>query len=348
MTTLHLASERDDPIVRAFLRDNPMTGWVDITIEREPSFFAGADWLGREWAVLCQEDGELVGMYTAALRALHVNGRAEAMGYLGGLRVDRRHRHRIRYLREGFDSVRRLAPARGTLDWWVTVIGDANNAARRVLEAGLRGMPTYIRQGDYLTLVLPTGRGRGHGLWRGARAGEEPAIAGFHNRHAAPYQCSPVLEAGHVARIGLDRFLVHERGGKMLGAVALWDQRAFKQVVVQRYGPAIGMLRPAYNALAGVLGRLPLPAAGQALDQTFLAFLALDEQALPQAAALIEDALHRCRTPAAVIGLHAGHALLDVLGRFRPVPYPAGIYAVTFGEPVRLDGRPVQPEAALL
>ena len=41
-------------------------------------------------------------------------------------------------------------------------------------------------------------------------------------------------------------------------------------------------------------------------------------------------------------GAWGGHA------GFKPMRYAARIYAVEFDEPARLDGRPVQPEAALL
>lgn len=348
MTTFRLAQEIDDPVVRSLLRDNGMLGWVEITIEREPSFFHGADWLGREWAALGQDGSDVVGMYTAALRPVHVNGQQELLGYLGGLRVDRRHRHRIRHLRSACDSIRKLAPASGSLPWWFTVIAEGNTAAHRLAEAGVPGLPEYHRRGDYVTSVIPASRGRRLSLWRVAHEGEAVAIARFHNRHAARYHCSPVLDAETMARIGLDRFLVFEQHGEMLGTVALWDQRAFKQVVAQRYRSPLGALRHAYNLYARLFRHVPLPPAGGPLAQTFLAFLALADAALPRVDALISDALSYCRTPAAVLGLHARHRLLEVIDRLKPIRYPARVYAVSFGTREELDHRPVQPEAALL
>jgi hypothetical protein len=348
MTAFRVAREDDDALVRSLLRDIAMPSWVEITIEREPSFFAGADWLGCEWAVIAQEGDDVVGMYTAALRPAHVDGREELLGYLGGLRVGRGHRHRIRHLRQGYESIRTLAPTQGSLPWWFTVIAQGNAAAHRLLEAGLPGLPAYRRIGDYTTLVLPAGRGRRSGLWRAARRDEAGAIARVHNRHASRYQCSPVLGEATIGRIGLERFLVHERGGEMLGVVALWDQRAFKQVVARRYRRPLGALLPAYNLHARLFRRVPLPRPGAALAQTFLAFLALDDAALPHAQALVLDALSHCPTPAAALGLHARHALLDTIDRLKPIRYPSHVYAVSFGEPVDLDPRAVQPEAALL
>lgn len=348
MTAFRVARAGDDALVRSLLRENGMPGWVEITLEREPSFFDGTDWIGHEWAVLGEEGSEVVGMYTAAVRPAHVDGREELLGYLGGLRVRRGHRHRIRYLRAGYDSIRTLAPAGGTLPWWLTAIAAGNSTARRLLEAGVRGLPAYHHEGDYVTCVLPASRGRRRGLWRRAYSGEAAAIASFHNHQASRYQCSPVLSARTVERIGLERFLVHEDERRMHGVVALWDQRAFRQVVVQRYRPPLGLLRPAYNLYARFAGRVPLPRTGCALGQTFLAFLALTDVAMPGAEALISDALSHCRTPVAALGFHAGHPALDAIARFKPIRYASLIYSVAFGAPPRLDSRPVQPEAALL
>ena len=65
--------------------------------------------------------------------------------------------------------------------------------------------------------------------------------------------------------------------------------------------------------------------------------------------ALVEDALVRCPTAAASFALHAEHPWLPALLRnFRPTTYRSTIYAVSFDAPARLDGRPAQPEAALL
>src|SRR5438128_6436712 len=118
VTTLRLATPADDDVIRALLRDNAMPSWVEMTIEREPSFFSGANLLGRDWAVIAEEEGQVLGMYTAAMMPVHVDGHAERLGYLGGLRVSAPHRRRIRHLRAGYESIVPLAPLR--VPFWFT------------------------------------------------------------------------------------------------------------------------------------------------------------------------------------------------------------------------------------
>jgi len=341
MTTFRIATEADDSVLRAILRENAMPTWVDMAVEREPSFFAAKNMFGCDWAVIAEDGENVVGMYTAAVVPVHVNGRPERVGYLGGLRVNPRYRRHIRYLREGYASIRPMAPMTGSLPWWFTVVASDNTAARRLLEAGVRGLPAYHLQGEYLTFAIPTARARRHNLWH--HTTDVSRIVEVHNANAARFQCSPVLTEDLVHRIGVEKFFVCDHG-----VAALWDQRAFKQIVARNYRSLIGALVPAYNAYAKLFRRIPLPPPGGALDQTFIAFLALSDSALSEARALSEDLLSHCSTPAASLGLHATHPLVDVIERFKPLRYPTRVYAVSFDGTVPPNGRPAQPEAALL
>lgn len=348
MTQLRLATEADDAVLRAMLRDNGMRTWVEMAVEREPSFFAGKHWLGEEWAVLAEEGGAAIGMYTAAIRAVYVNGKPERVGYLGGLRVNQAYRHRLRHLRRGYASIRALAPAAGTMPWWYTVVATENSTARRLLEAGVQGLPKYFRLGNYETLGVPTVRRKHRGLWRMAGQTDISAIIAFHNSQASNFDLTPVLDQSVVQRVGVNRFHLLERAGRIEAVAALWDQRAFKQIVARSYRPPVASVVPAYNLYAKLCKRIPLPRVGDALEQTFVAFLALSEEALRAGEAAIQDLLSYCTTPVATFGAHEGSPLLEILDSFKPMRYPASVYGVVFeGSPPDVM-RPVQPEVALL
>ena len=344
MTTFRLATENDDALIRTLLRGNPMPTWVDMAIEREPSFFAGKDLVGHDWAVIAEDEGDVVGMYTASVLPAHVDRRPERLGYLGGLRVNAGYRRRIRYLRDGYASIRKLAPVTGTVPWWFTVVAAENKTARRLLESGVAGLPRYHFQGDYVTFAVATSRGRRKNLWRKATADDIAHIVAFYNDYAARFQCSPVLTEDVVRRIGVEQFFLYENRG----IAALWDQRSFKQIVARRYRAPLGVLRPAYNVYAALLRQIPLPREGGALDQTSIAFLALNDEEQANAGALLQDLLSHCKTRAASIGLHATHPLVPVIKKMKPLQYPARVYAVCFEGGPPPNGRPVQPEAALL
>jgi hypothetical protein len=344
MTTFRLATENDDALIRSLLRGNPMPTWVDMAIEREPSFFAGKDLVGNDWAVIAEDDGDVVGMYTASVLPVYVDRQPQRLGYLGGLRVNAGYRRRIRYLRDGYASIRRLAPVTGTVPWWFTVVAAENKSARRLLESGVPGLPRYHFQGDYVTFAVATSRGKRRNLWLRATADDVAHIVAFYNDYAARFQCSPVLTEDVVRRIGVEQFFLYEDRG----IAALWDQREFKQIVARRYRSPLGTLRPLYNLYASLLRQIPLPREGGALDQTSIAFLALKDEEQPNAGMLLRDLLSRCKTRAASIGLHAKHPLVGVIKKMKPLQYPARVYAVCCEGAPPPSGRPVQPEAALL
>ena len=350
MTTFRLATPDDDGVIRAMLRDNAMPTWVEMAVEREPSFFAGVNHFGCDWAVIAEDRGDAIGMYTASVLPVHLNGRPERIGYLGGLRVNAAHRRRIRHLREGFATVRRLAQVSLTRPFWFTVIADDNRTARRFLESGIAGLPEYRPIGRVVGHALASSRGRRRGLWRRADEGDLEELISFHNGHASAAHCSPVLDAERVRRIGLDAFVVHEHAGETRGIAALWDQRAYKQLVARRYRRPIGALVPIWNVAARLLRLVPLPRTGGELHQTFIAFLALSDLASSDSAELLRDLLTYCRTPVASLTLHASHPWLPALKALKPIRYPMTIYQVAFdGDDARpLAGRAVQPEGALL
>ena len=336
MTAFRLATPDDDATVRALLRETAMPSWADMAIEREASSY--------DWAVIAEERGEVIGVYIASCLDAHVDGHPSRLGYLGGLRVRPEHRRRIRHLREGYASVPALA--REAVPWWFTTIGSDNANARRLLEAGVRGLPRYHFRGEYVTYALPASRGRRRGIWRPLDGGQAllPVLGradrqeclssiALHNRLASQFQCSPVLSEDNLA----GNFFVCDGG-----VAALWDQRAFKRVVAARYRTP--SLIPIYNAYARLFRRVPLPPQGDALDHTFIAFFAMESPSVEA----IEDLLSHCTTKVATIGMHAENPLRAIVERFHPMSMRSRVYAVNFDGATPPNGRPFQPEAALL
>lgn len=347
MITLRLAEARDDETLRMMLRGNPMPSWVSMSIEREPSIFAGLNRFGSEKMMIAHEGEAAVGMYMCAEHPLHVNGNPCTLGYLGALRVNPTFRHRLRVLRAGFGSLRTLSGL-NVRDTWYTSIAADNLPARRLLEAGLGGLPRYEPVGELVTLALPRSRGRRFGLWQRVRRDELGAVCETHNRAAAHFQLSPALTPDLAISSGAD-FYIHRTHGLMTGSMALWDQRAYKQIVARAYREPLPWLLPLYNLWAKMVCRVELPLAGTALDQTFLAFFSPGTEDPASLIQLTQDALSLCSSRILSFSLHASHPALPALLKiFRPLTYRTIIYSVCFEQSPFWDSRPVQPEAAIL
>jgi hypothetical protein len=149
------ATEADDAGLRALLRETPIGGAIRLTFEREPNFFASVRREGiRHYTICARAAGKIVAM---ASRTVWPTG----VGYLHQLRIAASHRHLTRpFLRIGFRMLREThAPDEAPYD--VTTIVRDNHVARRVLEAGLPGLPTYRPVEKILTMLLPVRAGYG-------------------------------------------------------------------------------------------------------------------------------------------------------------------------------------------
>ena len=131
-----VACPSDDADLRALLRANPMGGWVQVAMEREPRYFAKLV-RGEEHQAIIARDrstGECVGMCARSVRSAYVNGIARSLGYIGELRIAPQYRHRFRIIREGFATLRaELHEPQRTPFYLTSIIAD-NHAARRLLE----------------------------------------------------------------------------------------------------------------------------------------------------------------------------------------------------------------------
>ncbi|HEV3458907.1 MAG TPA: hypothetical protein VHG32_20340, partial [Thermoanaerobaculia bacterium] len=298
-----LATAADEPELRRLLRDRPMDGEIRVTLEREPDASLAAAVEGEPHATIVarRRDGSLRGMGSRAVADAFVNGLPCRLGYLGQLRLDHGERRAglLRLLAAGYDGLRRLrAPEEAPFD--LTAVLADNRAARRLLGAGLPGLPAYVEVGAFTTLVVPGARRRGS--WPAAAAAPAPPgvriergdparmpeVAACLERNRRRYQCAPRFSAAQllspVRSRGLSPGDFHlaissgggassgsgasggggasagssgsssagggDRGGRVVGCLALWDQSGFKQVVVRGYGRRLALLRPALNGLS--------------------------------------------------------------------------------------------------
>lgn len=346
MRMFELALPSDDLNLRTLLRTNQMPSWAVMSMEREPSYFNGMNHYGRDWAVISRDAADVIGMYACSTHAVHCNGTASEVGYLGSLRVNPCYRNQLRILKEGYASIPRLSPVQ--VPFWYTAIAAGNMPAKRILEANLPEMPCYRYINDLVTLALPKSRGCRLGLWREMRFDDVSAACVLYNCEAKRYHFAPALTPELIEKTGAP-FYVAEHNGVLLATMALWNQQSYKQVVARGYRQPLTAMLPTWNLFARMTRRVQLPKVGGSLNQAYIAFLAVSDTMKGDIGDLIRDALALCSTEVLTLGLHERHPWLTELNRkFKPFDYRAHIYTVSFGENPSMDTRPAQPEVAIL
>jgi hypothetical protein len=155
--------------------------------------------------------------------------------------------------------------------------------------------------------------------------------------------------------LGWQDFWLVEHGTQVVGTVARWNQRRFKQTVVRGYEGKLGKMRPYLN-VAARLGLAPrLPNVGEQVRHVFASHLAVDNDDLEVAAALLA-AVHQSAVEAGddylMLGLDINHPFSKLARRYRHVLYATQLFLATWGEQgelaQKLDGRQMGAEIALL
>lgn len=340
------AGPEDEAELRALLRARPMPGWVKISFEREPDYFAAAPIEGeRNRVLLAREDSgpdtaaALVAICARTVRRVFVDREERRLGYIGQFRAVARWQggwRAYRLLKYGFDEVERSLHRPDELPYDITSILSDNRTARRLLSANLKGMPRYQRISGLNTLVYRCGgrlrRGRIE-VESGTAAGLS-AIADCLQRNYRRYQFAPVWDVTALRAAGLTagHFLVLRDGEQVTACLGIWDQRAVKQMVVRDYRRPVALSRPLINLVAPLFGFPPLPRKGRPLQQGWLSHLACDQDDPAALEALLPAALSRGRQlglEQLMLGLVEDHPLLPVARAIRRhLSYRSDIYLV--------------------
>jgi hypothetical protein len=365
-----LATRADDAEIRRLLRENPMPGRISISLEREPdASLAGAVEGDVTHTIVARNGGtgRLMAMGSVSVRDVWLNGMVARTGYLGQLRLDRRYRSRASIIIAGYRLFRELHDELG-VELYLTSIASDNMIARRFLERGLPGMPTYRPLDTFVTSMIE------------ARATHPKPSPGLHVRPAELDDLSQIMEC--LARNGqrhqfapvwreddlLERmrrrevqFIIATRRQRLVGCLAVWDQSGYKQAVIRGYDTTLMRWRKWINVASRFTPIPHLPPVGTTINMAYLSHLAIDDDDPDVFASLLTSAcgsgdrrLDDSQRRYFVLGLADRHPLLRAIPRrLRRHTYRTNLYAVHWNDGhaavAALDNsRIFQPEVALL
>ncbi len=371
--TLRLATPADDPALRRLLRENPMPGSISLTYEREPDYFIAAAMEGRLSQTIVKVDdvtGAIVGMGTRVVRPLYLNGQVQEVGYMGHLRASQDHpwgASLARHLARAFAMFHQLH-ADGRVPFYLMSIIADNLPARRLLTAGLPGMPAAREYTHLFTYVVSPRRRKpelplpgGVRLVRGAPE-YLPALVECLQRNGQQRQFAPFWSSADLfsptcaPNLRPQDFFLALQAGRVTGCLALWDQTPFKQSVVRGYSGSLRRWRGAINTLARVVDVPYLPAVGTTIPYCYASHLAVDNDDPHIFAALLRAACNEtCRRGFNyfMLGLSEANPLRPVLTKsYRHITYLSQIYLMAWEDGLeavaQVDGRVPGLEIALL
>lgn len=363
-----VAGPQDDPEIRRLLRESSFPGDICLSLQREPDGLAAGSIEGDVHHLMVARErttGQVAAVASRSVRDAFVNGEPQRLGCLGQLRIATAFRQHRRLLDGGFEFCRQIHE-RGDARLYLVSVVAGNDAGRRLLGRRVPGWPRIEVVDRLVTLAIPVRSAprrpiRGVQLEPGS-AGRLHEIVQCLSRNGRRFQFSPcwsaadLLSATRTRALSLRDFVVAVRDDRVVGCLACWDQRTFRQVVVTGYARALRRWRPLLNLIAPWAGIPALPPAGAALDFAYISHVAVDADDEYVLRAMMIEACRRVRASAldyVALGLAAHSPLLPAARRdFAHRTYES-VLSVAFwpdGEALArsLDGRPSYPELALL
>lgn len=364
-----VATRDDDAAVRRLLREGVLPGRIRVSFEREPDASLAASIEGDRHDVLIARDAgthEVLAMATRSERDLFVNGEPARVAYLGGFRIDPRCRRLRSVLDDGFAFCRSFdEPGRSGM-LLASFVAENVSARRLLVDRRSASSPIFTPLAELTTFVLPvrgSQRARPTDSLSIVPGTNEliPDIARCLQRNLGRYQCAPVWaerdlrSALRTRGLSPQDFVVARRGVDVVGCGALWDQRAFKQVVVRGYPAALRAVRPIVNLLSFV-GGVPLPAVGSTMPFAYFSHVAIDDDDREVFDAILSAVLANAKTRRLthVVTAFSIGVMREAVVRRRHRSYATVVHAAywpgTRGEQMvrSLDGRPFHFEAAVL
>lgn len=361
---IQLAQAEDDAKLRALLRENVMEGEIGVSFRREPSYFAVSRIQGASAQVfkgVNTQTGELAGLGARFRLPAYVNGELMDIGYLADLRLNVAYRAGLT-LQRSYDFLRQQH-AQQPLPVYTTMILKDNHLALNALTRNRARLPPYLPLGLVHTPMLLLGwqkaEYRVDGIHiRQAEPADTSAVFQFINqqhqrRQFAPYYCPDDLVNGRLHGLRIqDFYLACKENGQIVGALAVWEQSAFRQIHVEHYRGIWRYFRPIYNGLCRFTPFAPLPAVSEKLRCAYISLLAIEHDDLAVCRALLRT-VYRAHCGGGwhylVCAFHERDPLLPVLADYAKISAGGYLFQVQFDEqPFALDGRVPYVEAGAL
>ena len=342
-----LATPDDNAALLRFSRNAEMPGAIRFSFDRNPDYLGALCVEGRQSEVLvCRETqtGRVAAIGHRSVKSVFVNGQPTSVGYLSGLRLEPSIRSR-RILANGYAFLRKLHAGRQVQLYLSTIMED-NLRAKAVLLSGRCGLPGYHDFGRFCCMAVSLQSGSACSRSseirvRQASAADGPATIGFLNREGRSRQFFPEYQVedfcapdGLLSHLPWENVFLAFRGDDLIGVVAAWDQRAFRQWRVTGYDAWLGLLRIPFNLVAKVRKMPLLPKPALPLDYFILSLACVRDNDRSVFKVLLEEVVREKRRHYAffLAGFHERDPLLPELLARPHFPLPSRLYVVAWKE----------------
>lgn len=335
-----LATAVDSREIAEVLEEEAFPGNFRIKFTRHPDAWASLQKEGDEvHTLICREKktNVLVAMGSIAFRFCYINGSTEKIAYLFNLRSRYEYRN-VFPLLQGYTISKKILKETELL---ITTILNDNFHAKKLLEKKRKNMPDYISLGKYNVYALKPSRKtklpNGFFLNR-AKESDTNELLEFLEKEGSKYQFYPVLKKENllIKKPGSlnvkDFFLLQNSDGDILGVTAVWQQKEYKQYLLESYSGLFRLVAPLSRGLK-FLGFPTLPKAPAYLDFFTFSFWAVKNKETRLFKMLLNEvAKINNKFSFILIGMHQKNPFNNELNSFKKWHYGSELYLVDWNK----------------
>jgi GNAT superfamily N-acetyltransferase len=272
---------------------------ISLSIEREPDFFALSAARGDGQTYVAEFDGHTVACASVCTREAYLLGEPGVMGYVGDIKVAPLFRRRglsQRLLDEIAEHEKRNEPAP-----YVASAAAGNKATDAMIArfghgCEVRSLGTVT---SYQLLPLCRLRIKSPPEIGIAEERDEQELVEFLDAYYRSFSFAPVFRDGGLRRLldrspgmTLNNYRIARRRGRIVAALALWDETEMKRTRVRRMPEGLRLLSRALRIGRTALPLPPFPAEGEQLRFLYVRHPAYADGELQSLACLVRHALN--------------------------------------------------------
>ncbi|MBI3038635.1 hypothetical protein HYY75_06250 [bacterium] len=364
--------ELDSSILKLLKECRMPGGTIELGYSRNPSFLSSLEFEGSNHQISFfpprepkqeKKSPDLRALGVRSIRQVYLRGKIHPISYLHHLRIHPFARKGL-LLSRGYVEIRKVSQDFPTACTLTSILAD-NKLARETLEnpAPRACLPSYIPVCDFFTALIPLkGLGRKWPLrfrqresffspfsekvsTRFLEDSDHGALVSLFEDFGKVYDGAPVIRTNSnfsslpqypLKGIKITEFLGAFINEKLVGAIGLWNQTPWKQIIVEKFHPLINRFVITWNVLRRFFGLPPIFSEGKEIPHVLLDPWAVgfnNEQLVIRV--LLGKALEHLRSSDflfAAWGTPQNHPARPSINQFFHLPYFSKIFQVAWPE----------------
>ena len=327
MITYSFASSNDSAACNKLLSEVEVPGQLELLFQREPDFFKSLNCQYKyHRTVKASFDGKLIGLVTYSSHQVFINGNPCEVGHVSNLRILPQWRNK-KVVRNGAPFLNTEVLREKNLDICYITTPVGNESAKKLNLSHKPYLPDFHDFGKIITHIIQIKRySNDSGLeLRWGIKSEMDEIIGFINKESSNLDFAPLCDKN---RVNPSRFYIAKKDGDLVGAVYLWNQADFRQIIVKRYGLWMKVFNSINNLCSAVGICKKSPKIGENIPLVYTGFLSIknaDCRVFGSLLSKISNDLWKTDCAYLITGLHEQDPLNEVFKSFSGICYKSNL-----------------------